>query len=116
MLQSPVPTGTIRQTDIPDLIATYRITQYPTIVRVRRTIQGGGFGDQERNPYTWTVFFLVDGVWVSLESARGMPREWGSLDKLEVWLRGMGFAFFWVRNDIDLVDQPNEGPQQPPVS
>lgn len=103
MLKSPVPTGTIRQNDIADMIASYRITQYPTVVRVRRTIQGGGFGDQSRNPYTWTVFFLVDGHWMSLESARGMPREWGSLDKLEVWLRNNGFALFWVRNDIDEV-------------
>ncbi len=88
------------------LIATYRITQYPTVVRVRRTIQGGGFGDQDRNPYTWTVFFLVDNLWMSLESARGMPREWSSLDRLEVWLRQKGFAFFWVRNDIDAVNEP----------
>ncbi|PVA10950.1 hypothetical protein DC366_03960 [Pelagivirga sediminicola] len=107
MLQSPVPAGTIRQTDIQALVQTYRITQYPAIVRVRRTMQGGGFGDQDRNPFTWTVFFLVDGVWMSLESARGMRREWGSLDKLEVWLRGQGFGFFWVRNDIDAIGAPN---------
>lgn len=107
MLKSPTPTGVIRQSDIPGLIDSQRITQYPTVVRVRRTKQGGGFGDQDRNPYTWTVFFLVDGLWMSLESARGMPLEWGSLDRLEIWLRGKGFAFFWVRNDIDLVGEPN---------
>lgn len=110
MLPSPVPTGTIRQSDIPKLIETYRITQYPTIVRVRRTVQGGGFGDQDSNPYTWTVFFLVDGHWMSLESARGMRREWSSLDRLEVWLRSKGFAFFWVRNDIDLVEETDGEP------
>ena len=113
MLQSPEPNGTIRQNDIPALIDTYRITQYPTVVRVRRTMQGGGFGDQSRNPYTWTVFFLVDDHWVSLESARGMRREWGSLDRLEVWLRSVGFAFFWVRNDIDKVDDLNGEPELP---
>jgi hypothetical protein len=101
MLHAPVPAGTIRQVDIPALVGAFRITHYPAIVRVRRTVQGGGFGDQDRNPFTWTVFFLVDGVWMSLESARGMRREWSSLDKLEMWLRGQGFAFFWVRNDID---------------
>lgn len=110
MLPSPIPSGTIRQLDIPGMIAAYRITQYPCIVRVRRTVQGGGFGDQDRNPFTWTVFFLVDGVWMSLESARGMRREWGSLDKLEVWLRGQGFAFFWVRNDIDAIGVANGEP------
>ena len=109
MLESPVPYGTIRQNDLSTLVSTYRITQYPTVVRVRRTIQGGGYGDQNRNPYTWTVFFLVDGLWMSLESARGLPREWGSLDKLEVWLRGQGFAFFWIRNDIDPVGEPPNG-------
>jgi len=114
MLQSPVPNGAIRQTDIAMLVASYRITQYPTIVRVRRTVQGGGFGDQDRIPYTWTVFFLVDGQWMSLESARGMRREWGSLDKLEIWLRGQGFAFFWVRNDIDAVGVPGEETDCPP--
>ncbi len=115
MLKSPVPHGTIRQNDIAGLLSSYRITQYPTVVRVRRTIQGGGYGDQDRNPYTWTVFFLVDEQWMSLESARGMPREWGSLDRLEVWLRSVGFAFFWVRNDIDKVDQANGEPEQPPA-
>lgn len=107
MLKSPEPTGAIRQSDISTMIANYRITQYPTIVRVRRTLQGGGFGDQDRNPYTWTVFFLVDDHWKSLESARGMRREWSSLDKLETWLRSQGFAFFWVRNDIDTVGDQN---------
>lgn len=114
MLKSPVPHGTIRQNDIPGLVASYRITQYPTVVRVRRTIQGGGYGDQDRNPYTWTVFFLVDDHWMSLESARGMPREWGSLDRLEVWLRSVGFAFFWVRNDIDKVDEGIREQELPP--
>lgn len=112
MFPSPNPTGVIRQSDLADLIATYRITQYPTVVRVRRTIRGGGFGDQNRNPYTWTVFFLVDGLWMSLESARGMPREWGSLDNLESWLRANGFAFFWVRNDIDPVQGVGVEPEE----
>ncbi|ABG30517.1 hypothetical protein CEP88_14345 [Roseobacter denitrificans] len=115
MLPSPLPTGTIRQSDIPILMAAHRITQYPTVVRVRRSVLGGGFGDQQSNPYTWTVYFLVDGHWVALQSARGMQREWGSLDKLEIWLRRNGFAFFWVRNDIDILGEPSDesdGPSQ----
>ncbi len=105
MLPPPLPSGTIRQTDIAPLVASYRLTYQPVVARVRRTSQGGGFGDQARIPFTWTVYFMVDGVWVSLESARGLRREWGSLDKLEAWLRGQGFDVFWVRNDIDPVGQ-----------
>lgn len=101
MLPPPIPAGTIRQTDIAALLETYRLTQYPVVMRVPRTTQGGGFGDQSRNPHTWTVYFMVDGLWMGMESARGLPREWGSLDRLECWLRSQGFNLFWVRNDID---------------
>ena len=106
MLPAPIPSGSIRQVDLATLIATFRITQYPVVVRVRRTIQGGGFGDQDRNPFTWTVFFLVDNQWMTLESARGLRREWSSLDRLETWLRDQGLGYFWVRNDIDPIGAP----------
>lgn len=106
MLPAPIPSGSIRQVDLATLIATFRITQYPVVVRVRRTIQGGGFGDQDRNPFTWTVFFLVDNQWMTLESARGLRREWSNLDRLETWLRDQGFGYFWVRNDIDPIGSP----------
>ncbi|WP_093095172.1 hypothetical protein [Shimia aestuarii] len=103
MLPAPSPTASIRQSDIQPLLAAYRITHYPVVVRAPRMVQGGGFGDQVSKPNTWTVYFLVDNVWVQLESARGLRREWSSLDRLETWLREQGFGFFWVRNDIEPV-------------
>jgi|GEM_PF-1442999 len=106
MLPAPAPTCVIRQTDIPALLASFRITHYPIVVRTRRLVQGGGFGDQHKNPYTWTVFFLVGTEWAQLESARGLRREWSSLDRLEAWLREQGFAYFWIRNDIDPIGPP----------
>ncbi len=114
MLPAPSPTTTIRQNDIPALLATYRITHYPVIVHTPRQVLGGGFADQDKNPYTWTIFFLVDGHWAQLESARGLRREWGNLDRLEVWLREQGFSYFWVRNDIDAIGPANTGEKNPP--
>ena len=103
MLPAQEPNTSVRQNDLPELLATYRITHYPVGVRTERHVQGGGFGDQEKNPNTWTVYFLVDNSWVYVESARGLRREWGSLDRLETWLREQGFRYFWVRNDLDPV-------------
>jgi hypothetical protein len=107
MQETPAPTFTIRQNDLADLSAQHRLGDYPVAVRTAREVLGGGFADQSKHPNTWTVYFLVDGQWALVESARGLRREWSSLDRLEKWLRGMGFRFFWVRNDIDPVD--NEG-------
>ncbi|MCV2881576.1 hypothetical protein [Actibacterium sp. XHP0104] len=109
MLPAPAPVAVIKQTDIPGLLASYRITHYPVIARVPRMTQGGGFGDQVRNPNTWTVYFLVDNVWAQLESARGLRREWSSLDRLESWLREQGFSYFWVRNDVDPIGEIEQG-------
>ncbi len=103
MLPEPSPAVAIRQNDIATLLATHRISHYPVIARTERQVQGGGFGDQEKNPNTWTVYFLVDNQWAHVESARGHRREWGSLDRLEVWLRDQGFRYFWVRNDLEAV-------------
>lgn len=114
MLPAPSPVISIRQPDLPVLLAAYRITHYPVIVRTKRLVQGGGFGDQDKNPLTWTVYFLIDGQWAQLESARGLRREWGSLDRLETWLRGQGFGYFWVRNDIDSIG-PTEAEALPPA-
>jgi hypothetical protein len=110
MLPAPAPTIAIRQPDIAALLAAYRITHYPVVVRVPRLVQGGGFGDQAKNPNTWTVYFLVDNQWAYIESARGLRREWGSLDRLEIWLREQGFSYFWVRNDLEPI-----GPVVPPT-
>lgn len=96
-----VPTLTVTQAEIPGLVASMRITAYPVVVRSLRAQRGGGFGDQERHPHTWTVLLQVDGVWARVDSSRGLMREWGSLDRLERWLRSSGFRAFWVQNELD---------------
>ncbi len=106
----PAPTSTIRQGDLPTLMTEERIADYPVAVRTVREVAGGGFANNDRHPNTWTVYFLVDGQWALVESARGLRREWSSLDRLEKWLRSFGFRFFWVRNDIDPVEPTGEGP------
>ncbi|WP_415183552.1 hypothetical protein [Phaeovulum sp.] len=106
MTMTPTPTATIsvRQNEIPDLSAAYRINTYPVALRSRRETEAGGFADQDKFPLTWTVYFMIDGQWAQLLSARGLQREWSSLDRLEKWLRTMGFRYFWVRNDIEPAD------------
>ncbi len=105
MDENPSPSFTIRQNDLPTLCAEQRIGDYPVAVRTAREVLGGGFADQTRHPNTWTVYFLVDGQWALVESARGLRREWSSLDRLEKWLRAFGFRFFWVRNDLDPIEE-----------
>ncbi len=110
MEETPAPTFTIRQNDIAGLSAQLRLGDYPVAVRTAREIRGGGFADQTKHPNTWTVYFLVDGQWALVESARGLRREWSSLDRIEKWLRELGFRFFWVRNDIDTVETEHPRP------
>lgn len=110
MLPTPHPTASIRQGDLPSLLMAHRITQYPAILRTPRMVQGGGFGDQASRPNAWTVVFLVDGKWSEIKSARGPRREWGSLDRVEAWLRQQGFDSFWVRNELDPTGESASGP------
>ena len=114
MIPDPTPTVSLRQADIPALLAAYRITAYPVAVRTLRETLGGGFADQEKHPYTWTVYFLVDGQWAQVQSARGLRREWSSLDRLEKWLRSLGFHSLWVKNEIEPTDDADDGPQDGP--
>ncbi|MBU3032302.1 hypothetical protein [Paracoccus marinaquae] len=110
MIPNPIPAISVRQNELPDLLASYRITTHPVAARSWRETEAGGFADQDRYPYTWTVYFLVDGQWAHVESARGLRREWSSLDRLEKWLRRMGFRFFWVRNDIEPAEEDQLDP------
>lgn len=110
MTQRPTPSFTIRQNELPLLTSEGRIGDYPVAVRTPREVAAGGFADHERHPNTWTVYFLVDGQWALVESARGLRREWSSLDRMEKWLRTFGFRFFWVRNDIEPIEIIEEGP------
>jgi hypothetical protein len=114
MLPKIVATLAITQAEIPGLLASYRITAYPVIVRAERQQLGGGFGDHSRYPFTWTVLLQVDGQWARVESVRGAVREWGSLDRLERWLRGHGFRHFWLQNELDPAEEPeSEGYPRP---
>ncbi|MCP5086401.1 MAG: hypothetical protein GY952_06325 [Rhodobacteraceae bacterium] len=110
MSDIPEPIVTIRQNDIAGIAAQGLIGDYPVAVRTPREVMGGGFADQMKHPNTWTVYFLVDGEWAQVQSARGLRREWSSLDRLEKWLRSMSFRFFWVRNDIEEVEAVGDGP------
>mgnify|MGYP000129689020 FL=1 len=92
---------TVRQSDLVELQAQYRIREYPIIRRIQRITQGGGFGDHSKHPHAWSVLLLVDGQWASVISARGHIREWTSLDRLERWLRTQGFQSFWLENELD---------------
>lgn len=104
MLPRILPSLAITQTELPGLVAAVRITAYPVVVRSLRSQRGGGFGDQERHPHTWTVLVQVDGFWARVESTRGTVREWGSLDRLERWLRANGFRHFWLQNELDAIE------------
>jgi hypothetical protein len=76
----------------------HRVQGIPLLRRMLRTTRGGGFGDVLKRPWAWTVWVTVDGLWRQLESARGHPREWTSLDRAERWLREQGFTLFAVQN------------------
>lgn len=107
MLPRIAASQAVTQAEIPGLVAAMRITAYPVVVRTARAQRGGGFGDQERHPHTWTVLLQVEGSWARVESSRGLVREWGSLDRLERWLRGAGFRAFWLQNELDAAeDEP----------
>ena len=97
---------TVRQSDLAHLQQTYRLVGYPTVARVPRLQQGGGFGNQQGRPHAWAVFVQVDGLARRVTSARGHGREWNSLDRLERWLRSQGFRHWWVSNDLDPLAKP----------
>lgn len=105
-----IPSRTLRQNDIAKYTLEGKIADYPVAVRTPRELIAGGFADHRRHPNSWTVYFLVEGEWAQVLSARGLRREWTSLDRLERWLRSMSFRFFWVRNDIDAVEPVDDGP------
>jgi hypothetical protein len=94
-------TGTASQADIPLLREQARLGEFPVVYRVWRSQQGGGFGDQTRHPYAWGVLVYVDGALCRIISARGSPREWSNLERLERWLRAQGFRYWWMRNDLE---------------
>ncbi len=94
-------TMSITQADIPFLRAAGRLGEYAVVYRAYRQQMGGGFGDQHRHPFAWGVLVYVDGQVARIYSARGLPREWSDLTRLEKWMRDQGFWYWWMRNDLE---------------
>lgn len=92
---------TVTQSDIPVLREAGRLGEYAVVFRAYRQQQGGGFGDQSVHPYAWGVLVYVDGLVARVYSARGLPREWMDLTRLEKWMREQGFWYWWMRNDLE---------------
>ena len=105
---------TVRQSDLDALRRSYRLVGYPTVARVVRSQMGGGFGDQGRHPHAWGVFVQVDGISARVVSARGLAREWTNLDRLERWLRGQGFRYWWLANELDGVGETADAAGESP--
>ena len=119
-------TSTITQPDIAFLRSAGRLGDYAVVYRCHRQQAGGGFGDQSRHPFAWGVLVYVDGSLARIYSARGLPREWSDISRLEKWLRSQGFWYWWMRNDleplglndgeaeVDGQDDPEPVPSAPP--
>lgn len=101
MISPFVDTGAppLTQPDLAALRAQFRLQGDPLVRWVPRETKGGGFGDPEGHPYAWGVWAMVDGQWRRILSARGLPREWTSLDRVEAWLRSLGFGVFSVMRE-----------------
>lgn len=98
-------TTTITQADIAPLREMGRLGEYAVVYRCHRTQAGGGFGDQQKHPFAWGVLAYIDGAVARIYSARGLPREWTDLTRLEKWMREQGFWYWWMRNDLEPLGQ-----------
>lgn len=94
-------TMSVTQADISFLRAAGRLGEYAVVYRAYRQQAGGGFGDQQKHPFAWGVLVYVDGQVARIYSARGLPREWSDLTRLEKWMRDQGFWYWWMRNDLE---------------
>ena len=89
----------LRQQEMQALRGQHRLQGDPLVRQVPRETKGGGFGDLGAHPLAWGVWVMADGQWRRIVSARGLPREWTSLDRVEAWLHGLGFTGFSVSWD-----------------
>ena len=94
-------TTSVTQAQLAGLRAENRLGDHAVVYRVDRAVMGGGFGDQQRYPFAWAVMVYLDGQAARIYSARGLPREWNDLDRLECWLRDQGFWYWWTRNALE---------------
>ncbi|MEM7193313.1 MAG: hypothetical protein AAF402_00090 [Pseudomonadota bacterium] len=95
--------GSLTQSDLAPLRKAARLGEYAVVFRVQRTHQSGGYGDQERHPYSWAIAVYLDGQLYRIYNARGSGREWQNLDRVSDWLRQQGFWYWWTRNDLEVV-------------
>lgn len=65
----------------------------------------------QKNPGSKTVYIVkiaLEGKESLLESARGGPREWASLDKLAKWLKSLGIRNYTITHaNIHMLLQQN---------
>ena len=95
--------GSITQADLAPLRTSGRLGDYAIVYRVSRTHQNGGYGDQDRHPYSWAIAIYLDKQLYRIFNARGAGREWQNLDRIGDWLRQQGFWYWWTRNDLEAV-------------
>jgi len=93
--------GSVTQADLAPLREAARLGDYAVVYRVERLHQGGGYGDQDKHPFSWAVAVYVDSQLCRVFNARGAGREWNSIDRLGGWLRDQGFWYWWTRNDLE---------------
>ena len=86
----------VTQAELSGLRLAGRLGEYAVVYRIHRVHQGGGFGNNEKHPFAWAVLVYLDSEVARIYSARGEPREWNSLDRLEKWLRDQGFWYWWT--------------------
>lgn len=94
----------LKQPELLTFRQEFRLQGVPLVRWVPRETQGGGFGKPEDHPFAWGVWVMADGQWRRVVSARGLPREWTSLDRVEAWLRSLGFDSFGVERDAESED------------
>jgi hypothetical protein len=77
-----------------------------TIMRVIRTVRGGGFGDIHKHGYAFCLVVQGGSTQYCLVSFRGRRREWSSLDRLDKWLCAHGIHGGWSLTEQTAITPP----------
>jgi hypothetical protein len=79
------------------LLAQLLVQGVITSVKVQNRVPTKGKAINVLNKLVWSVSVVtISGGEMFLNSSRGSPREWASLDRLAIWLRSNGFHNFHV--------------------
>lgn len=97
----PKDVKVILASEIPILRKERRLDKDVLVVRVKRSIRGGGAANLKAYPYAWSVEVTVEGTPHVVYSARGERREWTDLGRLARWLEENGFRNWCVRNEAE---------------